>query len=84
MTEKDNIQKSLAPPGAGLPAVQGFVLRYLLFPLLCRTTSWEKSLVLFRDEGDKILALLEGLSDKQLQQRFLIKAPIGLEDSTLR
>ena len=36
MSREDNdIQNSLAPPGAGLPVIQAFVLRHLFFPAYC-------------------------------------------------
>jgi len=78
----DEIQKSLAPPGAGLPRGQGLLLRYLAFPLYCATTSWEKALRVFTAEGEQILALVEPLSVSQFQQRVLVKAPVGMEDSS--
>ena len=82
MAPQDRIQNSLAPPGAGLPAVQAFLLRYLLFPAFCRTNSWQKALAKFQAEGDRIVALAESLSSKQLQKRILVKAPMGMEDSS--
>jgi hypothetical protein len=78
----DDIQKSLAPPGAGLPVVQAFFLRYLFFPTYCRVTSWQKALAVFRAEGVRLIDLAKPLSPDQLQLRVLIKAPIGIEDSS--
>ena len=78
----EDIQKSLAPPGAGLPVVQKFILRYLLFPAFCRTNTWQKALAKFQAKGDTIVALAERLSPEQLQQRVLVKAPMGMEDSS--
>jgi hypothetical protein len=82
MAPQDDIQSSLAPPGAGLPAVQAFVLRYLLFPAFCRTNSWQKALAKFKAEGDRIVVLAEPLSPEQLQKRILVKAAMGMEDSS--
>ena len=82
MAPQDDIQKSLAPPGAGLPAVQAFLLRYLLFPAFCYTNPWQQALAKFQDEGQRIVALVEPLSSQQLQQRILVKAPMGVEDSS--
>ena len=78
----DDIQTSLAPPGAGLSRVQALLLRYLLFPAYCRMTSWQKALAVFRAEGDRVTALAEPLSLQQLQKRVLVKAPLGIEDSS--
>ena len=62
--------------------VQKFLLRYLLFPAFCRTNTWQKALAKFQAEGDRIVALAERLSPEQLQQRVLVKAPMGMEDSS--
>jgi hypothetical protein len=80
--QDDDIQASLAPPGAGLSAVQALLLRYLLFPAFCRTTSWSKALAVFRAEGDRMLTLARPLSPEQLARRVLVKAPLGIEDSS--
>ena len=60
--DDDNIQNSLAPPGAGLPVVQAFVLRYMIFPAYCLTTSWDKAVAAFQAEGQKVITLVEPLS----------------------
>lgn len=80
--EDDAIQNSLAPPGAGLPVVQGFFLRHMIFPAYCLTTSWDKALAAFQAEGQKVIALADPLSNEQVQRRVLIKAPLGIEDSS--
>jgi hypothetical protein len=80
--DEDDIQKSLASPGAGLPVVQAFLLRHLIFPTYCLTTSWDKALTAFLAEGQRTLALAEQLSDDQSQRRVLVKAPMGIEDSS--
>ena len=82
MVEQDDIQKLLASPGAGLPVAQALMLRYLLFPAYCRMTSWQKALAVFQSEGGRVLALVEPLSPEQLQKRVLVKAPMGIEDSS--
>ena len=80
--QDDDIQNSLAPPGAGLPIVQAFVLRHLVFPTYCLTTPWDKAVAAFQAEGQKVIALAEPLSAEQLQRRVLVKAPMGIEDSS--
>ncbi len=80
--QDDDIQNSLAPPGAGLPIVQAFVLRYMIFPAYCLATSWDKAVAAFQAEGQKVIALVEPLSAEQLQRRVLVKAPMGIEDSS--
>ena len=62
--------------------MQAFALRYLIFPAYCLTTSWDKALAASQAEGQKLIALAEALSADQLQQRVLIKVPMGIEDSS--
>ena len=82
MTQQGDIQKSLAPPGAGLPAFQALLLRYVLFPIYCRMTAWLRPRATFQAAGDRVTALAEPLSPEQLQQRVVVKAPLGIEDSS--
>jgi hypothetical protein len=86
MTEKpvssSSPQANLAAPGAGLPGLEAFVLRHVLFPAYCRTTSWDKALGLFRQEGERVAAAVQSLAPEALQTRVLIRAPMGIEDNS--
>ena len=83
MVRDDNdIQSSLAPPGAGLPVTQALLLRHLAFPAFCLTTSWDKAQLRFQVEGRRVLRLVDPLSSEELQRRVLVDAPIGIEDSS--
>ena len=73
---------NLAAPGAGLPPVQAFMLRHVLFPAFCRTTSWDEALGLFLREGERVAAAARSLAPEALQTRVLIRAPMGIEDSS--
>jgi hypothetical protein len=75
-------QANLAAPGAGLPGLQAVVLRHVLFPAFCRTTSWDKAVGLFRREGERVAAAAQSLAPQALQTRVLIRAPMGIEDSS--
>lgn len=75
-------QANLAAPGAGLPPLQAFLLRHVLFPAFCRTTSWDKALGLFMREGKRLAAAAQSLSSGELQTRVLVRAPMGIEDSS--
>lgn len=75
-------QANLAAPGAGLPLLQAFFLRHLLFPAFCRTTSWDKALGLFLQEGERVATAAQSLAPEALQTRVLIRAPMGIEDSS--
>lgn len=78
----NEIQGTLDAPGAGLPAVQATCLRYLAFPAYCLVHSWDKALVRFNVEGQRMTQLANTLSKDELGQRVLIKAPVGIEDSS--
>lgn len=85
MDKRDSIsspQANLAAPGAGLPRLQAFVLRHVLFPAFCRTTSWDKALWMFLHEGERVAAAAQSLAPEALQTRVLIRAPMGIEDSS--
>jgi hypothetical protein len=59
-------QAHLAAPGAGLPRLQALVLRHVLFPAFCRTTSWDKALGLFMHEGERVAAATQSLAPEAL------------------
>jgi len=75
-------QANLAAPGAGLPRLQAFALRHVIFPGFCRMTSWDKALGLFLQEGERVAAAAQSLTSDALQTRVLIRAPMGIEDSS--
>jgi len=75
-------QAKLAAPGAGLPFLQALALRHVLFPAFCRKTSWDEALALFLREGETVAAAAQSLSDQALRTRVLIRAPMGIEDSS--
>jgi hypothetical protein len=72
----------LAPPGAGLPPIEAWVSRHIMFPLMSRLLSWEKAAALFQREGERILALAEPLPMEVLQRPVLIRRVTGIEDSS--
>ncbi len=73
-----NIQ--LAPPGAGLPKFQTFILRYLLVPRWSKKSSWEKNVHRLERENGKILKLLRYVPD--WETKVLVPPIPGLEDSS--
>jgi hypothetical protein len=80
MTKSSDIQ--VAPPGTGLPAFQGFMLRYLVFPTCRSLTSWEKAAAIFRTEGRRLIELAQPLSAEVLSRRVAVKPLWGIEDSS--
>src|SRR5262249_46178151 len=75
-------EPKLAAPGAGLPFPEWAIARYVLFPLLCMTTSKSKAIESFARESQRILSKAKQLSPEQLGDRRLIPRPRGLEDSS--
>ncbi len=73
---------SLAPPGAGLPRLEAWISRNIMFPLSCRLLSWERAAALFQSEGERLLRLITPLSQEILQRRVLIRRVTGIEDSS--
>ncbi len=78
----DDPQQSLGQAGAGLPKAQSFFLRYIGFPLLRTSTSWERGLGLFEAEGHKVLQLAEGLDQEQLHTKVMVPRTLGIEDNS--
>jgi hypothetical protein len=70
----------LAPPGAGLPKFQTFLLRYFLVPHWSRKNSWSKNVRRFRQENEKVQALLTDFP--QWETPILVPPIRGLEDSS--
>ncbi|MDQ8191053.1 DinB family protein [Roseibacillus persicicus] len=75
-------EPTLAPPGAGLPAPEAFVIRRLVFPVLQMRLSKSRSLELFKKSGETILPLVSDLDLTTFTTPVLIKRLPGLEDSS--
>lgn len=71
----------LAPPGAGLPAIELFFAR-LMVGWKSKRTSRTESAKLFATEHAAILQLVAGCDPRHLSQPVLIKRLPGLEDSS--
>lgn len=72
----------LAPPGAGLPRPEAFLIRKLIFPFLRFRLNKERSLKLFEDSGNAISLLITNLDEETFTQPTLIRRLSGLEDSS--
>jgi hypothetical protein len=78
-----SIQATLAAPAVGLPRFQAVLLRHVLFPAYCYRTSWDRSAVAFRAEGQKVIGLIQSLSPSAFQKRVHIKPLWGIKDRSL-
>ncbi|HEY5550519.1 MAG TPA: hypothetical protein VIK52_01420 [Opitutaceae bacterium] len=72
----------LDPPGAGLGKMEGWLTRYIVFPMFCRTTSFEDATVIFENEGRRIEDLCGLFTPEQFTQRVLVPPLPGIEDSS--
>ena len=72
----------LAPPGAGIPALERWVGKHVLLPRFCRRLSWSDAPALLERQGLELLRLAEGRSEACLTERVLVPRQRGLEDSS--
>jgi len=76
------VRPDLAPPGAGIPALQRWVGRRLLLPWYCRRLTWEGVPDRLDAQGGLLLDSARGRSPEQMARRVLVPRQIGLEDSS--
>lgn len=72
----------LAPPGAGIPRIEGLFLRYIYFPHKLRQSSWADNLDKLQRETRNILNICEKLTEQEFQTRILVERLKGMEDSS--
>jgi len=72
----------VAPPGAGLPPVEAFMSRYIIFPVASQLFPLEKAAPLLVQTGETLLQQFNALSPIQQQTPVLIPRLMGLEDSS--
>lgn len=72
----------LQRPGAGLPALEGFFLRHLLFPLYSRMVSIEKAVNSFEHTSRRIAMLVDNRPLRVQHTRVLVPRLTGMEDAS--
>lgn len=72
----------LEAPGAGLPPVQGFLAKHVIFPVFCGYHSWNRSELLYKQESDLILNACVHLHPEDINKPVLIDRIFGIEDSS--
>lgn len=72
----------LDPPGAGLGKVEGWLSRHIMFPVFCKTTSFEGATGIFEKEGRRIEDLCGLFTPEQFTQRALVPPLPGIEDNS--
>jgi hypothetical protein len=75
-------QPRLEAPGAGLPVIQEYLLRHLLFPVLKCRVSRARALAWFEQEGQLILGLVRAVPATERTRRVLVPRLMGIEDSS--
>jgi hypothetical protein len=78
----DREAPQLAPPGAGVSALQRWVGRWVLLPLWCRRLAPPEVPGAMRRQAEVLLALGDGLTEQDRVRRVLVPPQIGLEDSS--
>lgn len=72
----------LDPPGAGLGAVEGWIVRHVTFPWFCRKHSFEDATLRFEKESRRIEELCGMFTPEQFSRRVLVPPITGIEDSS--
>ena len=72
----------LDKPGAGVPPLHAFILRYFVGPFVSKRSSWEEDNKRFTSVNAKILKIAEGLTEDEMTTRVLVPPQYGLEDSS--
>lgn len=77
-----NDHPKLDPAGAGLPWFENFLLKHFYFPWKVSKHSWTENLEKFQKETNKIVKIVEKVSEEDFQTRILIPRLPGMEDSS--
>jgi hypothetical protein len=68
--------------GAGLPKVEGVLLKYFFVPLFAAFTPWRFAARAFLSEGYRALVLAQNSKHEHLSKRILIPRLIAMEDNS--
>jgi hypothetical protein len=77
-----DIMEKLDKPGAGVSTPLRLFLTYYMKPFVAAKSDWDENNRVFERRAGKVLALVAGLSDEQMNRRMLVKPVAGLEDSS--
>lgn len=78
----DENRPRLAPPGAGVSALERFVGKHWYLRRICAQLSWEKAPRLLEEQAAEFHDLTAGLDEEQLTRPVLVPRLLGLEDSS--
>lgn len=71
---------ALGPGGTGLPPVEAFLQRQMIFPVLCTVMSFEGALRLFEKESRSLIAEVSMLAPLARERRILVPRLPAIED----
>ncbi|BCU77728.1 hypothetical protein llg_24430 [Luteolibacter sp. LG18] len=72
----------MAAPGAGLPAVEGWLARHVIFPRFVRKTTTAEAVDRFVADGRWIVERVRALEPERQRTRVRIERLRGMEDSS--
>lgn len=78
----DSAKPKLAPPGAGLPFLEGLVLRYVIYPWSIGGFSWQSSLDRLEWETSLIKDITVPIPEAAFHRLVLVRRLAGMEDSS--
>lgn len=78
----EEIIASLDKPGAGIPAHHRLFMRWFVNPVVTRSVPWEHNRNSFLKMNERILKVVNRLSDEELSKRVLVPKQFALEDSS--
>jgi hypothetical protein len=77
-----NAEQNLAPPGAGVPFIEGLMLRWFVGPLIAAKAGWEETAAKLEAVNKKIEAEVAGIAPADMTKKVLVPKMQGLEDSS--
>lgn len=72
----------LEPPGAGLPWIENWILRYVYYPIKVKQNTWGENLDRLQRETHNIVNICDVLTEQEFQTRVLVPRLRGMEDSS--
>lgn len=72
----------LEAPGAGLPHFEAFLQRFVIFPVLCKITTYDMAIKLFEKESKLLLREVTLIPEPLRDKRILVPRLPAIEDSS--
>ncbi len=72
----------LAAPGAGLPLIERFLQKFVIFPMLCKITTFDSAIRIFEKESKLLLREVALIPTPLRDRRILVPRLPAIEDSS--